>query len=566
MVAHSLRLVLPSDAHAPEALAAPTFLVACEASAAWLAARPPQPLPPATLTDARALRDALAGLLSRERAAAADFLLALADFDQRRGWEVLGHSSLFTFLTRELHLSKGAAFLRFTAARLLPRFPAVEAPLRDGRLCLSTMGELARLLTLENQAELLPRFFGLSAREAKEVAAAISPLQDPPRREVVKIIPTQQPVASSGSSGSPAGGGLVRTSELLLAAAAPQPIPLLSAEQAAAPARGELVRTSELALSVTLPHPLPSGSMDWSGDPARVDLVRTSEPPRASVRPQPDEVEPLTADLRRLHLTVSRRLLEKVAAAKDGLAHALPGATTAQVLEAALDLLLEKQARRRALPAGARAGAQVASSVVQPSSAGNPTVPAGSASAPSDDDAMGSGAARSAAHPRSSVHHEAEGHANSADTASPKAPPNSPAAAAPAPHPRFIPAAVRREVWQRDGQRCQFPLDLGGTCGATHRLELDHLVPLALGGQATAANLRVVCARHNRYAARLALGPAAAAERGRQRARTEGPTCVGAERALISSTGRSRSDSTDDPSPRGGLSAAAGDPDWTHAE
>jgi len=93
-------------------------------------------VPPATLTEARAHRDALAHLLAREREAAADFLLALADFDRRRGWERLGHASLFSFLHRELGLSKGAAYLRFTAARLLPRFPAVEAALRSGRLCL----------------------------------------------------------------------------------------------------------------------------------------------------------------------------------------------------------------------------------------------------------------------------------------------------------------------------------------------------------------------------------------------------------------------------------------------
>ena len=107
----------------------------------------------------------------------------------------------------------------------------------------STMGELARLLTPENQAELLPRFFGLSTREAKEVAAAISPRQDPPRREVVTGLPATRLDARDVSSGAPTGGDLIRTSELLLAGAARQPFPLSSEEQAAAPARGELVRT-----------------------------------------------------------------------------------------------------------------------------------------------------------------------------------------------------------------------------------------------------------------------------------------------------------------------------------
>jgi len=94
----------------------------------------------------------------------ADFLVALADFDRRRGWAALGHASLWYFLHRDLGLSKGAASHRKVAAGLLQRFPGVEAPLRDGRLCLSSVVELSHVLTPENEAEVLPRFFHLSAR------------------------------------------------------------------------------------------------------------------------------------------------------------------------------------------------------------------------------------------------------------------------------------------------------------------------------------------------------------------------------------------------------------------
>jgi hypothetical protein len=140
-------------------------------------------VPPATLPEARAFRDDLSRLLRRERSAAAGFLVALADFDRRRGWERLGHASLFAFLTRELGLSKGAAYTRFTAARLLARFPEVEAALRDGRLSLSAVGELSRVLTPQNQADVLPRFLGRSSREAREVAAALAPREVAPRKE-----------------------------------------------------------------------------------------------------------------------------------------------------------------------------------------------------------------------------------------------------------------------------------------------------------------------------------------------------------------------------------------------
>ena len=71
-----------------------------------------------------------------------------------------------------------------------------------------------------------------------------------------------------------------------------------------------------------------------------------------------------------------------------------------------------------------------------------------------------------------------------------------------------VPAEVRRAVWERDQARCQWRMDGGGICGSTHRLELDHVLPRAKGGPSTLANLRILCERHNKLAARLAFGEA----------------------------------------------------------
>ncbi len=147
---------------------------------------------------ARSAASRLAALLATEHASLADFVLALAEFDRRRLWVLLGHPSLFSFLRRHLGLSSGAAFLRSTAAGLLRRVPAVEAPLRDGRLCLSAVAELARVLTEQNAAALLPRFFHLSRREARDLAAALLPVAVVPRRDVVTRSPGADLVASSG--------------------------------------------------------------------------------------------------------------------------------------------------------------------------------------------------------------------------------------------------------------------------------------------------------------------------------------------------------------------------------
>jgi hypothetical protein len=99
------------------------------------------------MTNARELSNRLAELLQRERHALAAFLLALADFDRQRLWRDLGHASLFNFLRRDLGLSTGAAFYRKTAAELVQEFPEVVEPLEDGKLCLTTVVELGKVLT-----------------------------------------------------------------------------------------------------------------------------------------------------------------------------------------------------------------------------------------------------------------------------------------------------------------------------------------------------------------------------------------------------------------------------------
>ncbi len=69
-----------------------------------------------------------------------------------------------------------------------------------------------------------------------------------------------------------------------------------------------------------------------------------------------------------------------------------------------------------------------------------------------------------------------------------------------APRSRYIPAPVRREVWRRDGGCCSYvDPHSGRRCGSRFLLELDHIVPFALGGSAEPENLRVYCAAHNRF-------------------------------------------------------------------
>ena len=244
------------------------------------------------------------------------------------------------------------------------------APFREGKLCISSVVELARVITPENSEDVLPRFFYLSKQEAKAVAVEICPAATVPRREVVTDVVTE---AGSGDGG--ASRGSVSPGE-------------------------------------TPPHtqPVPAPAEE------RASFV------------------PLTPDLQRLHMTVSRQFIDKLEAARKGQGHAQPGASAEKVIEAALDLLLAQQAMRRG-------------EVKKPQKNPRP--------------------AKNASH---------------------------------------IPAAVRREVWSRDEGKCQWPIDSGGICGSTTRLEIDHVVPRARGGPSTVDNSRLACKFHNQLAARQVYG------------------------------------------------------------
>jgi hypothetical protein len=331
----------------------------------------------------------------------ADFIAALAAFDAERHWEALGHKSLFWFLHRKLGLSKSAAYYRKTAAELVRDYPEVLDALRDGRLCVSSVAEVAKVVTRENVSEVLPRFFTLSKREAKEVTAELLPAATPPLREVVTVVQAHAPV---------------------LALSLPPAISI-------PPSRGS---------PANLPH---ANSIVPGVAPA---------PSTSPAQSATFDVEPLTAELRRLHLTVSKRLVDKLDAARDALSHSHPGAPLDEIIEAGVDLLLERAAKRRGLVKNPRKKA------------------------------------------RAPEKHESA----------------SPTPAAAKDPGRYVPAEIRRAIWKRDQGKCQWPVDGGGICGSTARVEIDHAdKPFAKGGRILKPeDGRLLCKPHNLQHAREIFG------------------------------------------------------------
>jgi hypothetical protein len=269
------------------------------------------------MTTAREQTNELASMLHRERGGLVDFLLAFSEFHAKKRWRELEYASGFAYLRGELKLSEGAAYNRIVAAELVHRIPEVAAALLSGALCFSAVTQVAKVVTPENKDDLLPRFFRLSRSQAEQLAVSLRPAAVIPVREVVTAI---RPPPAAG-----------RAAAVLTA-----------------PAEADGASPTEI-----LPLPLCEVAAGMDGGPPCAQLHRVKSPLPFGCEPPPepprDEIEPLDAQLARLHVTVSRRLLEKLEAAKDALAHACPGATAADVFERGLDLVLDQHAKRKGL-------------------------------------------------------------------------------------------------------------------------------------------------------------------------------------------------------------------------
>ena len=66
---------------------------------------------------------------------------------------------------------------------------------------------------------------------------------------------------------------------------------------------------------------------------------------------------------------------------------------------------------------------------------------------------------------------------------------------------RYIPAAVRRVVWTRDGGQCAYLDAQGRRCSQRARLEFHHRRPFDMGGDHGPENIALLCRVHNDYIA-----------------------------------------------------------------
>ncbi|WP_242355447.1 HNH endonuclease [Anaeromyxobacter sp. SG64] len=156
---------------------------------------------PAAL-ESNALAIRLRELAGEERNVQVDFLLHLDEFDRRRAFVEAGHASLWAYCLEALHLREGAAGRRIQAMRVLRRFPTLEAPLRDGRLCLSTVALLGQVLTEENVDDLLARAAFRTRAEVEHLVASVQARTAP--RAGLRKLTERAPTAGSAALQLPA--------------------------------------------------------------------------------------------------------------------------------------------------------------------------------------------------------------------------------------------------------------------------------------------------------------------------------------------------------------------------
>ena len=361
----------------------------------------------AHLSDA-VLRHELIAAVARDRITTAELLAHIAEFDARKLYVPEGYSSMHAYCVEELHLSEDAAAKRIQAARAARRFPDLLAALAEGRLHLSGVWLLAPHLTPENVNDLIEASSHRRKAEIEQLLARQFP--------VPEVKATVRPLGVAGIGRAQHAPGHVdgaRSGQIALASADTEVSELTAHSGEHAP-----------------------GHVGDSGNPVSLPL-----PERFLVQ-----------------VTIEKGTYEKLRHVQALLSHVVPAGDMAQVLDRALDALIEKIDKRK----------------------------------------LGTGVARPSV-PRISMKARAMVSRKS----------------------RYIPSRVRRAVWERDEGQCTFVSKAGHRCGARRFLQFDHVEPVTRGGAATVQGIRLRCRAHNQYEAERVFGSEFMRQK-REEARLEG--------------------------------------------
>ena len=386
----------------------------------------------------------LLSLLGEERRTALTFTRHLAELIRRKVHLDRGYSSAFTFCLEALKLPKSESWRRSTAAQLLLRFPVIDEYLADGRLSVSTLVALHKVLEPESHRATLDRAAGLTLEQVDDLVLLLAPKPD------------------------------------------------VNSSLRAAPVRAPALPPAAPKLDAT-PSPGPTLSLlDAPPPPSCSEAAAPSAPPAKPLPPVRKD-ERLNEKSWLVTLCLPKELRDDLEEARDLLSHKFPDRDLVQVFGECLRLSLETLRKKKV-------GAKKRGSKMElPDSASSTATSTGTVAAPP---------AAESASPAGSNLEPATSSSASAAVASSSASSGSkmePTSAAPS---RYVDVETRRRVWERDEGQCAWVGPDGHRCRSTHQLEFDHVEPFSLGGSSTVDVLRLLCRSHNQHHARRVFGDA----------------------------------------------------------
>jgi hypothetical protein len=409
----------------------------------------------------------LSTLVARDRAITAALHAHLAEVDARKLYAPAGYPSMHAYCVDALRFSDDAAYKRIQAARAARQFPALFDAIADGRLHVTAVRLLAPHLTPDNARELMQAATHLRSVDIEAwLADRFGTVRAP--RPALTPMRARRPATDGRATHGPA-----LEAELALGqVATPRPMPatelaLGQVDHAAEDGNGgETSRSSGLDGSDRDERELALGQVGTAAATltgAAAGPSRASEPELQGPASTSPRIAPADSAPYLLRIPLERTTVEKLHRAQAMLGHAIPSGDLAAVLDRALDALLAQLDRRKF-------------AATRPRPATAPASPPPSAPAPRE------------RHRR------------------PSAP--SPEGRTPgrAVQSRYVPASVRRAVWERDQGRCTFISTAGHRCATRSLLEFHHVESFARGGQATVEGMRLRCRTHNQHEAEREFG------------------------------------------------------------
>jgi hypothetical protein len=442
----------------------------------------------------------------RQRLIGAKLLLFLGELDSRRLYRSFACPSLFDFLVTRLGQSEDVAYRWMWGARLMRTFPLVYELLAEGRLHLSGLMLLKPHLTEENHRDWLLAAAGKSKRQIEKLVAARYPKPDV-AVQVRKLVTARCPEPNVPLLGqelpAPPSDHPDAAEKHLAALGALSPFAqslttapaTTTTNETTAPATTTTNETTAPAATTnttTAPTTLAVTTNNTMTAPAATTTNTTTTPAATTVRCEAAKIQPLSEFSYRVVLTASERLKAKMDRASELMSHAIVPTDLPALLERALDLLIEREERRRYGSPRSRIEFKEPSRTGSPRSRIEPKEPSRTGSPRSrieSKEPSRTGSPRSQAGATLSPKDEASSTVETGGT-----------------HSRYLPARVRRQVWERDGGRCSYVDREGRRCQSRHRLEFDHRVAYALGGTPTVDNIRLRCHQHNALAAEEVFG------------------------------------------------------------